>query len=273
MRLKILFLGRCIFFAGLVTVCAGIIGLMCLVFYTVPDLPKLPEDVSRIIETPQSIVYASSGQMLMRLGERESVPLSRVSADFINAILATEDHLFFQHHGINKLRTLKALYITLFKPGRVEGASTITQQLAKNLFFSFKQSYVRKFKELLVALQIEATSSKEDILEAYINQIYFGAGAQGIEKAAGTFFGKSARALTLPEAALLAGLPKSPSAYNPFVHYDRAMQRRKLVLERMVAAGFISKKQADEAAGIKPLLHTQKKDARSGSYFLDALVR
>ncbi len=269
---KILSLVRCVIFACMVIICAGIIGVMCLIFYTVPDLPRLPGDVSRIIETPQSIVYASSGQMLMRLGERESVPLSRVSADFINAILATEDHLFFQHHGINKLRTLKALYITLFKPGRVEGASTITQQLAKNLFFSFEQSYARKFKELLVALQIETTSSKEEILEAYINQIYFGAGAQGIEKAAGTFFGKSARELTLPEAALLAGLPKSPSAYNPFVHYDRAMKRRKLVLQRMVAAGFISKDQAAEAAAIKPLLHNEKKDARSGSYFLDALV-
>ncbi|MEE4365463.1 MAG: PBP1A family penicillin-binding protein [Desulfotignum sp.] len=269
---KILSLVRCVFWGGMVIICAGIIGVVCLVFHTVPDLPKLPGDVSRIIETPQSIVYASSGQMLMRLGERESVPLSRVSADFINAILATEDHLFFQHHGINKLRTLKALYITLFKPGRVEGASTITQQLAKNLFFSFEQSYARKFKELLVALQIEATSSKEEILEAYINQIYFGAGAQGIEKAASTFFGKSAQALTLPEAALLAGLPKSPSAYNPFVHYDRAMRRRKLVLQRMVAAGFISRDQAAEADAIKPLLYKEKKDARSGSYFLDALV-
>ncbi|MFO7912462.1 MAG: PBP1A family penicillin-binding protein [Desulfotignum sp.] len=263
---------RFVFFSGMLIICAAVIGAMFLVFYTVPDLPKLPRDVSRIIETPQSIVYASSGQVLMRLGERESVPLARVSADFINAILATEDHLFFQHHGINKLRTLKALYVTLFRPGRIEGASTITQQLAKNLFFSFEQSYTRKFKELLVALQIEATSSKEDILEAYINQIYFGAGAQGIEKAADTFFGKSARELTLPEAALLAGLPKSPTAYNPFVHYDRAMKRRDLVLQRMADTGFITKDQAAEAAAIKPLLHKEKQDARSGSYFLDALV-
>ncbi|HKK99793.1 MAG TPA: PBP1A family penicillin-binding protein [Desulfotignum sp.] len=269
----IFFLIRCVFYTGMAAVCAGIIGVMCLVFYTVPDLPRLPGDVSRIIETPQSIVYASSGQMLMRLGERESVPLSRVSADFINAILATEDHLFFQHHGINKLRTFKALYVTLFKPGRVEGASTITQQLAKNLFFSFEQSYARKFKELLVALQIEAAYSKEEILEAYINQIYFGAGAQGIEKAANTFFGKSAQALTLPEAALLAGLPKSPSAYNPFVHYDRAMQRQQLVLQRMAAAGFISENRAAQAAAATPLLHREKTAARSGTYFLDTLVK
>jgi 1A family penicillin-binding protein len=270
---KIFSICRFVFFTGVIVFCAGIFSVMFLVFHTVPDLPKLPWELSRIIETPQSIIYASSGQVLMHLGERENVPLSHVSADFINAILATEDHLFFQHHGINKLRTLKALYVTLFEPGRVEGASTITQQLAKNLFFSFEQSFARKFKELLVAFQIEATHSKEEILEAYINQIHFGAGAQGVEKAADTFFGKSARELTLPEASLLAGLPKSPSAYNPFLHYDRALKRRNLVLHRMVEAGFLSQNQAALAAAEKPVLNQGKKDARSGSYFLDALVK
>jgi penicillin-binding protein 1A len=190
----------------------GIFSVTFLVLHTAATLPKLPGDLSRIIETPQSRVYDASGQVVMHLGERESVPLARVSPDFINAIVATEDHLFFHHHGINKLRTLKALYVTLFEPGRVEGASTITQQLAKNLFFSFEQSFSRKFKELLISFQIEATHSKAEILEVYINQIHFGAGAQGVEKAADTFFGKSARDLTLSEAALLAGLPKSPSA-------------------------------------------------------------
>lgn len=209
-------------FAGLILVTLSGFGVCLLVLQTVSDLPKLPEDLSRIIETPQSLVYNASGKVVLHLGERENVPLNRVSPDFINAIVATEDHLFFQHRGINKLRTLKALYVTLFEPGRVEGASTITQQLAKNLFFSFEQSFSRKFKELLISFQIEATHSKAEILEVYINQIHFGAGAQGVEKAADTFFGKSARELTLSEAALLAGLPKSPSAYNPFYHMDRA---------------------------------------------------
>jgi 1A family penicillin-binding protein len=264
---------RVAFFAGLILASTGIFIAALLVFHTVSDLPRLPADLSRIIETPQSLVYDASGQVVMRLGQRESVPLTQVSPDFIHAILATEDHLFFQHHGINKLRTIKALYVTLFEPGRVEGASTITQQLAKNLFFSFEQSFARKFKELLVAFQIEATHSKEDILEVYINQIHFGAGAQGVEKAADTFFGKSAGELTLPEAALLAGLPKSPTAYNPFFHLDRALNRRNIVLQRMVDAGYISRNQATLAAAEKPVLNTAKRDARSGSYFLDALVR
>lgn len=264
---------RILFWSGLVLVAFGILGGSLLVFHTAADLPKLPEDLNRMIETPQSLVYASTGQVILRLGERKSVPLSQVSRDFINAILATEDHLFFRHHGVNKLRTLKGLYITLVRPGRVEGASTITQQLAKNMFFSFEQSFARKFKELLVALQIEAANSKEAILEAYINQIHFGAGAQGIEKAAYTFFGKSALDLTLPEAALLAGLPKSPTAYNPFRHMDRALKRRELVLNRMAATGFITPEEARIASAQTPVLHHKQKDSRSGSYFVDALIR
>jgi penicillin-binding protein 1A len=251
----------------------GIFSVTFLVLHTAATLPKLPGDLSRIIETPQSRVYDASGQVVMHLGERESVPLARVSPDFINAIVATEDHLFFHHHGINKLRTLKALYVTLFEPGRVEGASTITQQLAKNLFFSFEQSFSRKFKELLISFQIEATHSKAEILEVYINQIHFGAGAQGVEKAADTFFGKSARDLTLSEAALLAGLPKSPSAYNPFFHMDRALKRRQVVLHRMTDTGYITAEEAARAAADIPALNREKRDARSGSYFLDALIR
>ncbi len=245
---------------------------MFLVFYTAKDLPQLPSPLSRIIERPQTQIYASNGQVLTTLGTRKTIPLNMVSQDFINAIIATEDHRFFEHHGINKLRTLKALYITLFQSGRVQGASTITQQLAKNLFFSFRQTYKRKFKELLVALQIEASNTKEEILHAYINQIYFGAGAQGIEKASRQFFGKSALELKLPEAALLAGLPKSPTNYNPYRHLDRAIKRRDIVLRRMAQVGFISDLEFQQARLVKPKLYREKTDSRTGSYFLDALI-
>ncbi len=264
---------RMIFFLCLVLGSIGILGGLFLIFHVAGDLPKLPSPLSRIIETPQSLIYASTGQVLMGLGERKAVPLELVSKNFMNAIVATEDHRFFEHHGINKLRTLKALYITLFEPGRIQGASTITQQLAKNLFFSFEQSWQRKFKEMLVALQIEATNTKEQILSAYINQIYFGAGAQGIEKASQIFFGKSSSELNLAEASLLAGLPKSPTQYNPFRHYERALKRRDVVLDRMAAIGFISPLDAQKAAAIHPKLHQGRVDARSGSYFLDALMK
>jgi len=271
--MKGLLIARGVFFFAVILVSLGCILGTVLIFFVSKDLPKLPSPLSRIIETPQTQIFAATGQALITLGERKTIPLNMVSQDFINAILATEDHRFFEHHGINKLRTLKGLYVTLFESGRVQGASSITQQLAKNLFFSFEKTYRRKVKELLVALQIEASNTKEEILHAYINQIHFGAGAQGVEKAANVFFGKSALDLTLPEAALLAGLPKSPTNYNPYRHYDRALKRRDTVLKRMVQVGFISDLEARQATLITPELHYEQSDSRTGSYFLDALIK
>ncbi|MCB9236282.1 MAG: PBP1A family penicillin-binding protein [Bacteroidia bacterium] len=267
------YLLRLLFYIGLLAVGIMVAAGCLMIFHISQDLPKLPSPLSRIIETPQSLIYAEDGQVLIALGEKTSVSLDMVSSDFLNAIVATEDHRFFEHHGVNKLRTVKALYITLFKPGQIQGASTITQQLAKNLFFSFEKTWQRKFKEMLVAFQIEQTNTKEQILEAYINQIHFGAGAQGIEKAARMYFDKPAQDLTLPEAALLAGLPKSPTQYNPFRYYDRALARRHVVLDRMVAAGFITADEAAQADAVRPELHDGRKDARTGSYFLDALIQ
>ena len=216
---------RIAFYGGLTAVALTVLGLVVLLLVVAQDLPRVPDPLSRIIETPPTEIFAVTGERLMVIGGREAIPLNRVATDFIDAVVATEDHRFWGHHGVDKLRTLKALWITLFQPGRIQGASTITQQLAKNLFFSFERSYMRKFRELLVALQIESRYSKEDILEAYINQIAFGPQAHGIEQAARVFFGKTASDLTLAEAALLAGLPKSPTRYNPYRHLQRAQNR------------------------------------------------
>ncbi|MBF0411823.1 MAG: PBP1A family penicillin-binding protein [Desulfamplus sp.] len=264
---------RFLFYTALGLCSLGILFVSVVIFSAAKELPKLPEPLSRIIETPKTEIYAATGERLITLGGREPVPLSRVSPDFINAVLAVEDHMFWEHSGVNKLRTLKAFYITLTNRGnRVEGASTITQQLAKNLFFSFERTYLRKFKEMLLAFQIEYSCTKEEILHAYINQIAFGAGAQGVEKAAQVFFGKSAADLTLGEAALLAGLPKSPTNYNPYRHYDKALKRREVVIARMKDAGYITDKEAQDALKIRPALHSEHADARTGSYFLDALI-
>jgi len=264
---------RFLFYGSLAAAGCAAIVLTLLIFICSKDLPKLPHPLSRIIETPRTEIFAASGQRLIALGVRESVPLNRVSKNFINAILAVEDHKFYEHHGINKLRTLKALYITLVKPGKIQGASTITQQLSKNLFFSFEKSYLRKFKELLVSLQIETTSTKDEILHAYINQIHFGAGTQGIEKASRVYFNKSAADLSLSEAALLAGLPKSPSEYNPYKNYEKALKRRNIVLKRMTKVGFISQLQEMAVLETKPELSREHADSRTGSYFLDALIK
>jgi len=249
------------------------LGVATVVLVAVHDLPQVPDPLGRIIETPPTEIFASTGERVMLLGGREAVPLSRVATSFIQAVVATEDHRFWNHHGVDKLRIVKALWITLAGSDRVEGASTITQQLAKNLFFSFERSWLRKFREMLVALQIEASYDKRTILEAYVNQIPFGVRAYGIEQAARAYFSKPASELTLGQSALLAGLPKSPTQYNPYRHPERAQRRQRIVLDRMVKVGHISPARADEAAAAPLELNQGNEQAGTGSYFLDWVVK
>jgi len=248
-------------------------GLFCLFLVAVKDLPQVPEPIGRINDTPATEIFSADGQRILTIGGRETVALDDVSYPFIQAMLATEDHRFWEHRGVNKMRTVKALWVTLFESGKIQGASTITQQLAKNLFFSFERTWVRKFRELLVALQIEAQFSKQEILEAYINQIPFGVGAYGIGEAARTFFGKPAGGLTLAEASLLAGLPKSPTRYNPFRYPERARARQQVVLQRMVTTGMISREEAVEVQAVSVDLRAQGRSLRVDSYFLDAVMK
>ena len=247
------------------------VGVVFLFFATLDDLPRVPEPLKRIIETPPTEIYASNGERILQIGGHDYVSLDQVSLHFIQAILATEDHQFWEHHGINKLRTLKAFWITI-TGNRIQGASTITQQLAKNLFFSFEQTFDRKFKELMVAFQIESHFTKQEILEAYVNQIYFGPRAQGVASAARFFFGKTAAQLNLAEASLLAGLPKSPVRYNPFRHSERAKARQQIVLRRMMASGFISPEQA-AAAESEPLNFRAGSGGPVGDYFVDWVMK
>jgi penicillin-binding protein 1A len=264
---------RACFYAALAVAGVAALAGVVLFYVVLRDLPRLPEPLSRIIETPATEIYAANGERLLSLGGRQYVPLHRVSRSFVQAILATEDHRFWDHRGVDKLRTFKALWVTFFERGRVQGASTITQQLAKNLFFSFEQTWSRKFRELLVALQIEAQFTKEEILEAYINQIPFGVGAYGIERAAETFFAKPASALNLAESALLAGLPKSPTRYNPFRHFERAKARQKVVLQRLVAVGAISPEEARQAAEVPLELSDRHPNRLRGSYPIDLVLQ
>lgn len=264
---------RWIFYIIFTIISLSTLFIFFIFFLNLKDLPRVPEPLSRIIETPPTEIFAATGERIMLIGGREAIPLNRVSPHFIRAVIATEDHRFYEHHGVDKIRTLKALWVTLFKPGKIQGASTITQQLSKNLFFSFKRSYMRKFLELLVALQIESRYSKREIFAAYINQIPFGVGAMGIERAARTFFGKPASDLTLSESALLAGLPKSPTRYNPFRHFDRAKRRQRIVLLRMVAVSDITLAEADNAYQEELKLKKQSTGVHASSYFLDSVIK
>jgi penicillin-binding protein 2D len=266
------------FLGGMLGLAAALSGaaavlVTILLFTTVPELPQVPEPLRRIIETPPTEILAANGEPIFQVGGREYVPLDQIALPLIQAVLAVEDHRFWEHQGINKLRTLKALWVTLFSDDSVQGASTISQQLAKNLFFSFEKTYTRKFRELLVALQIEKQFSKEEILEAYLNQIYFGPVAQGVGAASRVIFGKSAGQLNLAEAALLAGLPKSPSRYNPLRYPERAKERQRVVLSRMTAVGYISEHEM-AAALAQPLAYNENGGGRSaGSYFVDWVLK
>jgi penicillin-binding protein 1A len=261
-----------LFYMGLTLAGLGALLAIGLFFIATRELPRVPEPLGRIIETPPTEIFAATGERLMIIGGREVVPLNRISPFFIKAVIATEDHRFWEHHGLDKLRTVKALWITLFERGRIQGASTITQQLAKNLFFSYRRTYMRKFRELLVALQIETQYSKREILEAYLNQIPFGVGAYGIEQAARSFFGKPALELNLAESALLAGLPKSPTRYNPYRYFKRAKKRQQLVLQRMTAVGYTTAEEAEAAFQAELQLAPHSAGKPEGSYFLDLVL-
>ena len=207
--------------------------------YVEDDLPQLPKNLSHINYRPPTEIYSNDGELLKTIGPRNLIRLNMISREFQNAILAVEDRRFFNHSGIDPIAFLRAMFVN-FKKGRLaQGGSTITQQLAKNLFFSFEKSWVRKFKELLIALQMESSFTKSAILEAYSNQIYFGNGAYGINEASLIYFGKNSSKLTLLQAAILAGTVRSPNKFNPLNNREIAIKRAKAVLASMVREGFI----------------------------------
>lgn len=184
------------------------------------------------------------------LEKRIYVPLQKIPRHLIEALIAVEDAQFYQHRGINwrgigraMLRNLRCLCLA-------EGGSSITQQLAKVLFLTPEKSLTRKVKEILLALEIERRYSKEKILELYLNQVYFGHGAYGVEAAAQTYFSKSVDQLTLAEAAILAGLPRAPNSYSPIIDQERARKRREHVLSRMAELGFITREAALESSKV-----------------------
>ncbi len=178
---------------------------------------------------------------------RRVVPLSEISPWLIQATLAIEDHRFFQHFGIDFKSILRAVLINLEQGKMIQGAGTITQQLARNVYLSHERTWTRKIKETIYALQFELQYQKEDILEKYLNQIYYGHAAYGIETASQLIFGKRASELSLAESALVAGIPKGPRYYSPYHDLEKAKQRQSLVLQNMVRNQMISQRQADDA--------------------------
>lgn len=182
-----------------------------------------------------------------QIGKKKMIPLDDISPSLQQAVITMEDRKFYTHSGFDWEGILRAGLINLQKGEIEEGASTITQQLAKNLFLSQEQNWSRKAEELALAIQIENTFTKEEIFSLYLNTIYFGSNAYGIEEASNIYFDKTPMTLTLAEAAMLAGVLPAPSLYSPYENFDLAKERQKIVLDTMQKNGIITPKQAADA--------------------------
>lgn len=261
MRAKILY--------SLMLAAAGLLLTAMIIFFVVlSDLPYLPRDLRSLVYARPTEIYAADGTLVQRLGGRTYVTLDKISPNFLNAVIATEDGGFYRHSGIDKLGLLRGAYRSL-TGHPLQSGSTITQQLSKYLFFSFQKSFGRKLKEILISLQLEATFSKREILEAYCNLVYFGGAAHGVEDAARQYFNKSAADLTVPEAAMLAGILNSPQKLNPFSHFDNAKARQRLVLYRMAKEGYLTEVQRQQAAADSIHLSRQRS---FGNDFIDYVI-
>jgi penicillin-binding protein 1A len=197
--------------------------------------------------------YSADGRPWFRMDEqRKDVSLDEVSLDLRDAVIAVEDHRFYHHFGIDPIGLARAMWRDLRGADRLEGGSTLTQQLARTLFLSNKRTLGRKAQEAALALLLEQELSKNQILELYLNRIYLSGGVYGVETMSENLFGKAAARLTLPEAAVIAGLIRAPSALSPWTNYDGALQRSRVVLERMREEGFITAAQERAAAQSRP---------------------
>ncbi|MBN2411058.1 PBP1A family penicillin-binding protein [candidate division KSB1 bacterium] len=243
-------------------------GLLILVL----RLPQIPSDLNLIASSNPTVIYADDGQVVKTLTNRQVVSLDQISPDFINAIIALEDANFYKHHGISKRSLLRATLVNLKSMRVREGGSTISQQLAKNLFFSFDRTWTRKIKDFFVALQVEQQFSKDDIIEAYINQIDFGSGIYGVEMAAQTYFSRHADELTLAQSAMLAGIPRSPYRYNPYQNEDIALGRMAFVLKRMQNENFITEEQLTAAMDEKLEFQRINKYFGHADYFVEQII-
>ncbi|MBI1961892.1 MAG: penicillin-binding protein 1A [Candidatus Rokubacteria bacterium] len=237
-------------------------------------LPRSLPSVTAL-ETLQPIqgtkIYDDSDELLTELHveRRIFVPLAQIPQALRDAVLATEDRRFYSHWGLDPIGIARAV-VQNYRRGRiVEGGSTITQQLTKVLFLTPDKSLERKLKEAVLSLELERRYSKDRILEMYLNQVYFGHGAYGVEAAARTYFGKSVSELNVREAALLAGLPRAPTSYSPFEHAEAAKRRREVVLRRMVDYGALKDQDAKRLARAELGLVPPERRRTTGQYFLD----
>ncbi|HHY91774.1 MAG TPA: penicillin-binding protein 1A [Firmicutes bacterium] len=236
----------------------------------------MPRFDPAVLQQPSatSTVYDGAGKPFTRLHAEENrlpVDLKKVPRYLQDAFIATEDVRFRQHHGVDPKAIARAAWRILTRQS-FEGGSTITQQLVKNVFLTQERTLTRKVQEALLALQVERRFTKDQILAMYLNQIYFGHGAYGVQAASRTYFGKDVSDLTLAEAALLAGLTKNPSRYSPYENLPAARERQAVVLDNMVRAGFITQAEAAQARSAPLKIVQARADEQPAPYFIDYVI-
>jgi penicillin-binding protein 1A len=267
-------IARRVTFSGLLGLSA-VFGAMCglMLVYSI-DLPQM-EDLARYRPNTTTELVDIHGKVFgsFALERRVVVPYTEFPVVLRQAIISIEDKSFERNWGVNLVRAVGAAYRDVHSNGRAQGASTLTMQLARNLFLSSEKTYGRKLQEVFLSVQIERRFTKQQIFELYANQIYLGHGTYGFEAGSEYFFNKHVRDLTLPEAALLAALPKGPEAYSPLKYPERALRRRNLVLNEMLADGKITPQQASDAKAAPLGLHLEAPANSVAPYFVEEVRR
>ena len=253
---------------------AGTLFAIAAYFYFSLNLPKL-QNIGDYRPSLPTIMYDREGVEVSRffIENRELISIDQVPREVINAVIAIEDSSYYEHKGLDYLGIFRAFLKNLRAGKVVQGGSTITQQVAKSLLLSNERTYSRKLKEAILARRMDKKFTKDEILEIYMNQSYFGNGSYGIESAAQNYFQKHVWELSLDETCLLAGLPKAPSAYDPTRNPDRAKDRRNLVLERMLEEGFITASQYSEASILPLGLNPKETDPMDPTAYFAEEVR
>ncbi|MGV8079131.1 MAG: penicillin-binding protein 1A [Syntrophales bacterium] len=251
-----------------------VIGSTLLYYVLLKELPSIAtlKDYRPSIATR---VYSDNDELIDEffLEDRKVVRIHDLPPIVVQAFVAAEDARFYQHRGFD-LQSISRAFFKNIEAGRVvQGGSTITQQVAKSLFLTPERSYIRKIKEAVLAFKIDRYLTKDEILHLYLNHIYLGHGTYGVEAAAEAYFGKSARNLTLAEAAMLAGLPKAPSNYSPYASLERAKQRQAYALDRMVESGYITEEQKEAALKAPLQLRSVRPKDKIAAYFVENIRR
>ncbi|PCE68668.1 penicillin-binding protein 1A [Salinivibrio sp. YCSC6] len=241
------FIKRLLIFALVCTV-LGVTTIFGFYLYVKPDLPDVATLKDVELQTPMQ-VYSADGKLISQFGEKRRIPvkLEDIPPQMIDALIATEDSRFYQHPGIDPIGIVRAAVVVAMSGSAKQGASTITQQLARNFFLSNEKRIMRKIKEIFIAVHIEQLLNKDEILELYFNKVFLGYRAYGVGAAAQVYFGKTLDELTLSEMAVIVGLPKAPSTMNPLYSLSRATERRNVVLARMLKEGYISQAEYSQA--------------------------